>query len=338
MKNFRVIIFLFLSYLSILSSCQPINNKKIKVGFLFGDFFAPRWELERDFFKERMSEFGAEVLIADAKGDEVLQHTQALEFIEQNVDVIIITIVNANTAAAIVREAHKKNIKVIAYDGILLNSELDYLVGFDLEKVGEMQANYVLKRKPTGNFILLNGDKAHAAAADVNRGVMKVLKPLLEAGKIKLIYNGWMSNWSGDNAKYYTNKIIEFSGEKVDAIIGASDGIAGGVAEVLWKRKLGEDIIVTGQDGSLPACNRIINNEQSMTVYKSSKRLAYAGADLAYKVANNEKIEGLQYRFNGRVDVPSLILEPVVVDKLNIESTIVADGIYTMEEIMNYKN
>ena len=49
-----------------------------------------------------------------------------------------------------------------------------------------------------------------------------------------------------------------------------------------------------------------------------------------------EKIEGLKYRFNGRLEVPSLLLEPISVDKSNLESTIVADGIYTMQEILSF--
>lgn len=320
----------------LLNSCE-VDKKPIKVGFLFSDFNSPRWERESIYFKNRMTELGAEALIEVADGDEVKQYKQAQELIEKGVDVIVITASNTNTAAAIVRDAHKKGIKVIAYDGLILHADLDYLVGFDLEKVGVLQAEYVINKTPSGNYVILNGDRVHSAAAEMYAGILKVLKPAIENQKIKLVYIAWIENWSGTNAKYYSEKIFEFSGKKIDAIIAANDGIAGGVAKEINRRNLLNQITLTGQDGDLAACNRILKGQQSMTVYKSGKLIAYATADLAYKVARNEKIEGLKFLYNGRLDVPTVLLEPITVDKSNLESIIVADGIYTMDEILNYK-
>lgn len=334
MNHLHKIIIILLS-LFLLNSCVS-EKKQIEVAFLFNDFNIPRWEREANLFKERITELGGAVTIKVANGDDIMQHSQAKEMIKKGVDVIVITVSNAVTAAAIVREAHDKGIKIIAYDGLILNADLDYLVGFDLQKVGELQAQYIIDKKPEGNYVLLNGDKAHTAAFEMYSGVLKVLKPSIENGNINILYTGWMENWLGTNANYYFDKIFEFSDKKIDAVIAANDGIAGGVADVLRARDLQNQILVTGQDGDLSACNRILKGEQTMTVYKSSKLIAYGAADLAYKVANNEKISNLQPRFNGRVKVPSLILDPIVVDKNNIETTIVAEGIYTMDQIRNY--
>jgi D-xylose transport system substrate-binding protein len=331
-KFFNLII---IASLILFNSCQT-EKKKVIVGFLFSDFNSPRWERESILFKEKISELGGEAIIAVAGGDEVKQYNQAQEFINQGVDVIVITASNANTAAAIVREAHKKGIEVIAYDGLILNTDLDYLVGFDLEKVGELQADYVFKKNPTGNYVILNGDKIHSAAVEMNNGVNKVLKQSIESQKINIIYSAWIENWSSINAQYYIEKIIEFSGNKIDGIVAANDGIAGGVAKILKERGMEGQITLTGQDGDIDACSRILKGEQSMTVYKSSKLIAHATADLAFRVAKHERTEGLTYRFNGRLDVPSLLLDPISVDKSNMESTIVADGIYTMDEIINF--
>jgi D-xylose transport system substrate-binding protein len=334
MRNF-VFVLLFIGGMIITNSCQTKENK-VKVGFLFSDFNSSRWEREANYFKERINSLGGEALIAVAGGDEAKQYSQAKEFISQGVQVLIITAANANTAAAIVRDAHNSGVKVIAYDGLIRNAELDYLVGFDLEEVGELQAQYVLKKRPEGNYIILNGDKVHQAAIDMNNGIMKILGPAINDKKIDIIYSAWIENWSGTNAFFYANKILEFSGKKIDAIIAANDGIAGGVADELRARGITNTILLTGQDGDLDACNRIYNGEQTMTVYKSSKLIAYAAADLALKIARNEKPEGLKYLFNGRLDIPTVLLEPIAVDKANIESTIIAEGIYSLDEFINY--
>lgn len=328
-------IFTILVMLFFLGSCNA-DKKTIKVAFLFNDFNIPRWEREANLFKERITELGGEVSIEVADGDDVKQHSQVTEQLKNGVDVIVITVTNAVTAAAIVREAHENGVKIIAYDGLILNSDLDYLVGFDLVKVGELQAQYIQDKKPTGNYVLLNGDKAHTAAYEMYSGVKKVLDPAINNKSIDILYTGWIENWSGDNAYYYFDKIVEFSNKKIDAVIAANDGIASGVAKVLRERGMENQILVTGQDGDLSACYRIMKGEQTMTVYKSSKSIAYAAAELAMKVARNEKINDLQTRFNGRVDVPSMILNPIAVDKTNLESTVVAEGVYTMDEILNY--
>jgi len=333
MQYIKIVVFLL--FIWVLNACQT-SDDKAKVGLLFNDYNIPRWERERDFFKEKMAELGCEVMVDVANNDPSRQHAQALDFIAKGADVLVMTSVNANTAATIVRAAHEAEVKVIAYDGLIYNTELDYLVGFDLRKVGELQAQYVFDKMPSGNYVIFNGDKAHAASTEMNEGIMKVLNAPIESGKIKLIYNGWIENWSSANGEYYANKVFEFANEDVNAIVAANDAIAGGIAIELQKRKESKQIIITGQDGELDACNRILNGQQTMSVFKSSKLIANATAELAYKVAKNEKIEGLETRFNGRVDVPSLILKPIVVDKSNIEQTIVAEGIFTMEEIINY--
>jgi D-xylose transport system substrate-binding protein len=189
MKYSKIFISLLVAIL--LLACQTSDNK-VKVGFLFANFDIPRWGLERDIFTKKINELGGEVLIADAKSDALVQYNQAIDFINKGVDVLVITVANANTAAAIVREAHKKNVKVIAYDGLIYNSDLDYLVGFDLERVGRLLGEYVLDKKPEGNYVIFNGDKAHAAAEEINTGLMEIIKPSIESKKINVVYNGWM--------------------------------------------------------------------------------------------------------------------------------------------------
>jgi D-xylose transport system substrate-binding protein len=147
-----------------------------------------------------------------------------------------------------------------------------------------------------------------------------------------------MDEWSGDNAAYYTNKILEFSNEKIDAIVSPYDGLSDGIIAELQKRGMEKNTLVTGQDAEIAACNRIINNKQSMTIYNPVKYLAYNCIEVAFRILKNEKIPNLKYTYNGRIEVPSVLLNPVVVDKSNLESTIVADGFLSMEEIMSFKN
>ncbi len=146
-----------------------------------------------------------------------------------------------------------------------------------------------------------------------------------------------MNDWSGVNAAFYTDKIIESSNAEINAIISTYDGLSDGIASVLKERNLTDKILLTGQDAEIAACHRIMNNQQAMTVYKPGKLLANTCADVTMKLFKNKRIENLKYINNGRADVASVILDPVAVDKNNLELTVIADGFLTLDEISKYK-
>jgi D-xylose transport system substrate-binding protein len=331
-KIYFIIFFLFLGFVA----CNE-QKSQFKVGFLLPSIESKRWPMENKYFEGKIKDLGGQVISKFAERDESKQYQQALELINEGVDAIVVISVNGTTSAAIVREAHKKGIKVIAYDGLIKNCDLDFFLTFDSEKVGEYLAQFMINKVPQGNYVILNGEKGDDNAVLIQNGLLKVLKPQIEAKKINLVYSGFMDDWSHLNATYYTDKILEYSNVEINAIISSYDGISDGIVTVLKARNLSGKIFVTGQDGEVAACNRIMKGEQSMTVYKSGKSLAYKCAEIVVHLIKNEKVSDIKFINNGRKDVPSLILDPVVVDKTNMQTTVVADGFLSMDEIMNYK-
>jgi D-xylose transport system substrate-binding protein len=336
MLKSKQIFWVIFSFVIFSLSCGE-QKAKFKIGILIHSLDVPRYQKEKRHFEEKIAEAGGECIVQSANGDEALQYKQALEMIDADVDLLIVIPSNGNTAAAIVREAHSKRIKVIAYDRLIKNCDLDFYLAFDADKVGELLANYTLKKVPTGNYVLLNGDKADESSVQYYNSTMKELQPHIDAKEINIVYSGFMDEWSGDNAAFYTNKILEFGNTKIDAIISPYDGLSDGIISVLKQKGLVENIVVTGQDAEIAACNRIMNNEQSMTVYNPVKHLAYKCIEVALQMLKNEKISDLKYTNNGRIDVPSVLLNPIAVDKSNLESTVVADGFLGLDEIMAFE-
>jgi len=319
----------------ILLSCNP-KGESFEVGFLMSSTIHDRWLKEATLFTEKIEASGGKVIIKDAVNDENKQFSQATELIDAGVKVLVLNAVNGTTAATIVRAAHAKGIKVIAYDRIVKNCDLDYFLTFDGEKVGELVASYILKVKPNGNYIVLNGDKGDENALKFHDGTYKVLQPEIDANRIKIVFSTFVEDYSHANAAFYADEALEFSQNKVDAIITHYDGLAYGVYDILSKRGLIDSIPVTGQDAEILACNHIMNNKMAVTVYKPGKNLAYKCAEMVMQIIKNETVKDLKFYNNGRIDVPSVILDPIAVDKNNMASTVVADGVFTMDEIMNY--
>ncbi len=334
--KFSIIPVILLFFVFSFNSCTE-QKSKFKIGILIHSLDVPRYKKEKIHFEEKIAELGGECIVKSANGDESLQYNQAMEMINEGVDLLVVIPSNGNTAAAIVREAHNKGIKVIAYDRLIKNCDLDFYLAFDADKVGELLGQYVIKKVPHGNYVLLNGDKADESSVQYYNSTMKVLQPHIDANEINIVYSGFMDDWSGVNAAFYTNKILEFGNTKIDVIISPYDGLSDGIISVLKDEGLVDSILVTGQDAEIAACHRIMNNEQSMTIYNPVKHLAYKCIEIAVQILKNEKIADLKYTNNGRIDVPSILLDPIAVDKNNLESTIVADGFLGMDEIMNFK-
>jgi D-xylose transport system substrate-binding protein len=92
-------------------------------------------------------------------------------------------------------------------------------------------------------------------------------------------------------------------------------------------------VLVSGQDADLAGLQRIIAGTQSMTVYKPVHLLARRAAEAAVALAKGEKVDAPARINNGKVDVPSILLEPVVVDKTNIDETVIKDGYQKREAV-----
>ena len=320
---------------SIFFSCS--NGGKIKVGYLLPNMQSDRYKKEQVYFTEKIQELGGEAVVLSAEYDDKLQISQADELIAQGVKVLVVNSINQNTAAAIVRNAHLKNVKVIAYDRMIANCDLDYYLSFDNVKVGKLMAEYAVKMKPEGNYVLLGGDKADKNAIFVKNGQLEVLDPYIKSGKIKIVFNVFIEDWSGENAQFEMKKFLDLSGIVPDVILSSYDGMTTGAIESLKLYNLDGKVITTGQDAELAACRNIVAGKQTMTIYKPLKKLAYTAAELSVKMAKNQNIssEVNSSIANGFKDVPAILLEPIVVDKDNLKSTVVADGLIKESDLYN---
>jgi D-xylose transport system substrate-binding protein len=325
---FLILVFLF--------SCSSHSGKK-KIGFLIRDYKLDRCVKERDFFTQRATELGAEVICKDAGNDDHNQISQAEEMIKNGVDVLVLFAVNGQSAAQIIREAHDSKIKVIAYESLIENCDLDYFVTADNEKGGEMMTTYITQKYPTGNYIMLGGNKSDKNAVLIKEGQHKIIDPLVKSGQINVKYDIY-ADWDADEGYMETKKYLNLSCDIPSVILSSNDGLATGVIKALDELGLTGKIGVTGLDGELSAFQRIAKGTQSVTIFKSFKAQASAAADMAFEIANGKKPKNITAKFNNKmVDVPTFLLQPVVVDAANLNEVIVKGGVFSEQEVYGAK-
>lgn len=316
-----------------LSEKETPDDDKIKIGFSMDTLEEERWLRDRDLFVSAVEELGAEVKVKAANGDDAEQILQAESLISDGVDLLVVVPHNAEATATIVNKAHLAGIKVISYDRLVKNSNIDLYVSFDNEKVGELQAEVITKLVPKGKYVYIGGADTDNNAHLLKKGVFNVLQPLIDKGDITVVYDQWTKNWLPENAYMNIVAALEANNNDIDAVIAANDATAGKVIEALEMRGLAGKIPVAGQDAELMAAQRIVQGTQTMTVYKPIKILAQEAAELAVRLAKGELIDTDQRINNGKIEVPSVLLSPISVNKNNLDETIIRDGFHSKQDV-----
>jgi D-xylose transport system substrate-binding protein len=310
------------------------GDKKITIGLSLDTLREERWQRDRDLFVKRAEELGAKVLVQSSNSNATLQNSQAENLLTQGVDVLVVIPNNAKTAATIVESAHKSNVPVIAYDRLILDSDVDLYVSFDPKRVGELQAQYLVERRAKGNYSLIGGAPTDNNAILVREGQMAILKPFVDKGDIKIVGDQWATDWQPMEALKIMENALTRNQNKIDAVLASNDGTAGGAVQALTEQKLSGKVLVSGQDADLAACQRIVAGTQTMTVYKPIDKLARKGAEMAVLLAQKKAVtDPTRPLANGKKDVPSILLDPISVDKDNLLQTVVADGYQKLEAI-----
>jgi D-xylose transport system substrate-binding protein len=302
------------------------SHKKVKIGLLMDNYEQDRWERDRDYFIQKAEELGAEVLVEVADGDAAKQLEQAQKLLDKKADVLVVVPVDLNEAAKIITLAHRYQVRVLSYDRLIKDCNLDFYISFDNVEVGGLQAEYLTKICPVGNYAIIGGAKTDNNSFLLKIGQMNVLEPLIEKGDIKVVYDQFVDRWHEDNGYMHMNECLKKHPE-VDAVLVANDGLATGVARALEEHGLLGKVHISGQDAELSACQRIIAGTQTMTVYKPIEAIAYKAAGIAVRLAGNDSFEELHMSVNnGKKMVPALLLPSMIVNRETIRLTVVADG------------
>jgi D-xylose transport system substrate-binding protein len=312
---------------------QAQDNNKLLIGFSFEAMKGERWQTDLSSFEVRANQLGAQVISRDADGDDDRQLQQVQDMIKAGIKVLVLLPHDAAKASRMVDVAKAANVKVISYDRLVRNSDLDLYVSFDRVEIGRMQAAYLLEHAPKGNYVLIAGSPNDEGAKALYDAQMKVLQPYINRGDIKVIAGAFTKDWLPSEAYLFTLKAIASSQGNIAAVLASNDGLAGGAIQALREHNLSGKVPVSGQDADLAAVICIAQGTQTMTVYKPVTNEAGTAAEEAVRLANGEKTHTDRTISNGKTNVPTIMLKPVVVTRDNIKTTVVKDGFQTLKSI-----
>jgi D-xylose transport system substrate-binding protein len=297
---------------------------------------------DRPNFERKAKELCADcdIIYSNADQDAAKQQQQAEAAITKGAKVLVLDPVDAASAGAIVNRAKQSQIPVVSYDRLITDADIDYYISFDNEQVGKLQGESLVKKLTDdgakGDLIMINGAPTDNNAKLFKEGAHSVI----DGSDYKVAKEYDTPDWSPDKAQQEMEQAITAVGKGgFVGVYAANDGTAGGAIAAMKGNGIDPTKIpTTGQDAELAAIQRILIDEQYMTVYKAIKAEAEAAAELAVALAKGEDPPAADDKIdNGMKQVPSILLTPVAVTKDNINDTIIKDKFWSADEICTGK-
>jgi D-xylose transport system substrate-binding protein len=320
----KIVVLAVLVFFSLYSEAQ-------KIGLLMDSYFIDRWYTDQKLLSSKITELGGECVTEDPHGDPAEQVRLGLKLIAEKVEALIIIPTDSKKAIEIVEAAAAANIPVLVYDRFVSSNKVSFYISYNNSVVGRLQALYSMNRVPQGNYLLINGPVSDNNAILFREGQLARMKPSIESGKIRIIGDIVLGEWSEMEALMKVDEFLASSSVKPDVIIAANDAIATGALQAMPADLLGK-VVVTGQDAELLAVKNIIKGHQAMTIYKPIKPLAEQAAEIAIKLARKEEVHGSTKFRHGDVEVEAILLDPMIVEISNYEQTVIKDGHISLTE------
>lgn len=307
------------------------EEKKIQIGLSFDSFVIERWQRDRDVFVSVAKELGAEVNVQNANGVVEEQKRQIDYFIQKEMDVIVIIAIDPSSLRESVSKAKAAGIKVVSYDRLIDDADVDLYISFDNEMVGDMMARALVEEDlENGSVIMIGG-----SPTDNNVPMVEgAFKRVMSKHRVQILDSVHADNWRAEEAAAYIYanplKIAQ-----TDAIMCGNDDLATQAVRALAETRQAGDILVVGQDADLAACQRIVEGTQVMTVYKPVECLATRAAEEAVALAKGGEITGddVVTIDSGKYKIPYIALEPISVNRDNIDEVIIGSGFHLKEDV-----
>lgn len=296
------------------------------IGVSWSNFQEERWKTDEAAIKTAIDAVRGTYLSADAQSSPAKQLTDIESLIARGVKALIVLAQDAQAVRPAVQKALNEGIAVVGYDRLIEIPQAFYLT-FDNVEVGRMMGRAALAAKPEGNYVFIKGSGADPNANFLFQGSMEILKPHIDAGRIRNVGEAFTDGWLPANAQRNMEQFLTRNQNKVDAVVAANDGTAGGAIAALAAQGLAGSVPVTGQDADRAALNRVALGTQTVTIWKDARELGRNAAEIAIRLAGGARLSDIPGSQSwsqgaGRPTMTALFLRPVPITRENLNVVI----------------
>jgi D-xylose transport system substrate-binding protein len=283
------------------AAAPPAAASQPVVSFLLASMEADRYQIDRDAFIAQVESQGARVLFASAGGNDDRQEEQLRLHLDAGARVVVLQAVDVMRGARLVRLAHERGAKVIAYDRLVAAPSIDLYVTHDHVELGRQQALALLAAMAphaSAPVLICMGASDSQVSRDISRGNVEALAAAGFTNVVKVAHAGW----SMDECEATTLRWLHHGG--VAAVFANNSRMALGAAEAIEASRASGSIPIAGGDMTLESCRALRQGRLQFDAFKPIASLAERAAAAALDLA-----AGVAVRASARVDgVPTLML------------------------------
>ena len=355
MKKFLATLSVFAVFFAAFAGCKKGGSGE-KVGISMPTQSLQRWNQDGSNMKAQFEKAGFDVDLQYAGDNDIpTQVAQIENMIATGCKVIVIAAVDGSSLTEVLKTAKQKNIPVIAYDRLIMNSDaVSYYATFDNFKVGTIQGEFLknaLKLDSTKgpyNIELFTGSPDDNNINFFFGGAMSILKPYIDK-KVLVVKSGQTSkaqcatqNWSTEEAQKRMENLITQNGygpkgTKLHAVYSSNDSVAQGITNALVGAGYTKDNfpLITGQDCDKTSVINMLKGQQAMSIFKDTRTLAEQVVKMTSQIIKGEQVDVNDTKTynNGVKVVPSFLCEPVFATVDNYKKLLIDTGYYKEDDL-----
>ena len=265
----------------------------------------------------------------NASDSQTTQNEQVKSMIEDGCDVICVNLVDRTEPTTIIDTAEKHDVPVIFFNRELVEEDLErwdqlYYVGAKAFESGIMEgeiAAETFKTDPSVDkngdgifqYLVLEGEAGHQdAIVRTEYSVSTIVENGVEVEKVGYA----IANWNRAQAQTKMTQMWTEYGTRIELVLANNDDMALGAIDALKALEVdrADWPVIVGIDGTDVGLEAVANGEMAGTVYNDKEGQALGMLDLAYALATDGDLTGLELENGKYIRLPYAKVWPADVD------------------------
>lgn len=185
------------------------------------------------------------VKLASSNDDNVLQNKQVNQFVDEGVDLLIVSPNQLSAISKSVERAYDKGIPVILYDRKTNSDKYTAFIGCDNYTIGKSMGTFIAQQlQGKGRIVEISGLEGSSPALERHRGFMDAIKPY--SGLQVVASEG--GNWKEEGGIQAMKRILKQT-QDFDYVFAHNDRLAWGAYVAARQMRVKRNYKYTGVDG-----------------------------------------------------------------------------------------
>lgn len=185
------------------------------------------------------------VKLASSNDDNVLQNKQVNQFIDEGVDLLIVSPIQLSAISKSVERAYDKGIPVILYDRKTNSDKYTAFIGCDNYTIGKSMGTFIAQQlQGKGRIVEISGLEGSSPALERHRGFMDAIKPY-PGLQVVASEEG---NWKEEGGIQAMKRILKQT-QDFDYVFAHNDCLAWGAYVAARQMRVKRNYKYTGVDG-----------------------------------------------------------------------------------------